>query len=416
MAIAFDPQKGTFSPDYSGLFRLANELGFIPDPRERFRRTFSFIRSNRGFLAQVGATYYKNRNVDLLGGVIPLLVTPNWLMDQLQPIEVEQNYMEMGESIDIPMTFTPKKLPIKGTYLENIVEVIYEGNIDKSPYRNALCYRLTRTFKENGVQRFEFSTCKYFDYINSCEYLMYDFARSLLQKTKKGNRAMGTPNIEERHLQFERPVDPFDLLNRSMVPGTNTLLVFLDIDDPIMWLHSRENASAIAEAVNTVHVVPAGTFQPVHVEDSFHEQDFSFFANVMREFGEELYGDEEVIDPYRVKHNIFERDSIRPYFRLCSRGLGKLFYAGMGLDCLTLKPEILTIMVFVRKDFEDIFGPVAFDAHNDEGVPFSVPFTKDMIHQRFSDPKTLPAGAGCLYQAYQHFDEIQAAVPLQGKT
>ncbi len=417
MAIVFT-ERG-IRPDYETFWALtvqiARQFNLLKDPREEFRKIFEYVRENRGFLGATAAQYYKDRKFELFGNQIPLLVHTDWILDKLQPLSKARDIIVMAhalkDKLQTDRLLRPKNLPLSGTYIDNIIDVIYNGKADKAPYIDNPCYRLLKFEPREGDYKLIFSRCSYFDYINTCEYLLYDFARSLIK------RLQSRKNIENeltKALKFKREADPFDFTNRCMVPGTNTLLVFLDCDEPLMWLHSRDDPTTVAEAVKTRHVVPAGTFQPIHVDDSYHEQDFSLFANILREFGEELYGDEEIVHPVGIRHSIYERPSILKYFRLIERGFGKVFYAGFGLDCLTLKPELLTIMVFVRKDFEAFFGRMDFKEHNKEGKPFAVPFKKDKLQYYFSDRKTLPAGAGCLYIAHQHFDELCNAIALNG--
>ncbi len=281
--------------------------------------------------------------------------------------------------------------------MSNLIELLYGGDETSSPYKPNLCYRLVNGNKNHELT---FSLCDYYDFLNSCEYLMYDFVHKILKKNIFEEYKAGRGNVD---IKVDRKCNPFDFSNRCMVPGINTLLIFLG-KEPLMYIHQRSKKT-VAEAINVKHVVPAGTFQPIHTDDACHDQDFSLYANVMREFGEELYGDPDIVHPLGQLENIFERPSIAPFHQLVKRGLGKVFYAGFGLDCLNLKPEILTLMVYNKEDFEILFGGINFTP-NDEGIPFAVTFTKENLHKYSRDIKMLPAGAGCMFKAYQNYDVI----------
>ena len=125
----------------------------------------------------------------------------------------------------------------------------------------------------------------------------------------------------------------------------NTILILLDRKDPIFYLHQRGSKATI-EAQNTTHVVPAGSFNPHHVADRNHEQDFSHYTTAFRELGEELMGDDANLHQVGHIEDLFQRDSVSPFEHLTSIGRGKVIHFGFGLDPVTLKPEGLLAMVF----------------------------------------------------------------------
>jgi hypothetical protein len=349
---------------------------------EKFQATLEFIKTNRGILSRIASVYYIKQGYKLLDDNIPLLMNDSWFVSEPQPIDsLKLNFIKESP-IATPHSY--ENLPYKGDYLTNLIKVMYCGNEEKAPYRDNICYRLV-SYK--GYNELTFSLCSYFNYINSCEYLLFDFTHQILVNHK--------PN---------RQLDPFDFSNRYMVPGINTLLVFLDEGESWMYLHKRSKTN-VAEAINTKHVVPAGTFQPIHEDDSFHNQDFCFYTNIMREFGEELYSDKEIIHPAGSREDIFQRRSIRPYHHLLQRRLGKVYYLGFGLDCLTLKPEIISLMVYNKNDFESFFGGLNFKPNN-EGKPFAVPFTKEVLREYYMDREMQPVAAGCMFYAYKFYDQI----------
>lgn len=410
MPVKYDFASNSIGIDPDFFARLVSIYREARNPDSGFRETFEFIKQNRGPLARLAARYHQQLGHTLISENAPLLIQPAWRLRHLHPITVDHETLTFVPDNQTAQTYFRTTLPTHGTYLQNIIKYIYDGNDKKAPYTNNLCYRLTDLTVKNGIHEFTFTTGRYFDYVNSCEYLMYEFARKFGQELDQVAGEADDGTSVDLKLDFKRSVDPFDFSNRSAVPGINTLLVFLDHHRPIFWLHERFNPSTVAEAVNTFHVVPAGTFQPIHYADSNHEKDFSFFRNTMREFGEELFGDKEIVNPVGLQEDVLDRASIAKYYDLHKRGRAKLFYAGTGLDCLTLKPEILTIMVFVKSEFEEIFGDVHFWEHNEEGQPFALPFNRETVLRYLSQSATLPAGAGCLSQAYTHFDELSSCI------
>jgi hypothetical protein len=360
-------------------------------PREQFIDIHQEISECRSAFSQAAMYYYQNKGSRLLGGTIPLLIKDSWIPQKAEPIENVKLSFSKNSTIQ---PIQSNNLPEKGSYIDNIVKLRYNGKAQEAPYKNNLCYQLNEIGK--GSQ-FKFSLCNYFDYINTCEYLMYDFIRGMaragISKLIKG--------------QYDRGIDPFDFTNRYCAPGINTLLLFSDNNKPKMYLHSR--SEKVAEGINTKHVVPAGTFQPIHHDDSYHERDFNFYVNIMREFGEEFYGDKDLVLPVNEKEDILKRKSIRKYHYLITQNRAKVFYLGIGLDCLTLKPEILTAIIFKLKDFDELFGGVNLKPNN-EGIPYAVDLTRDNLKSYSKDITMLPAGAGCMYQTLQFYDDITNSV------
>ncbi len=195
--------------------------------------------------------------------------------------------------------------------------------------------------------------------------------------------------VDELDLKLRDNIDIFDFSNRSCVIGIDTILLISNKRGNFFYFHKRAK-KGLAEAMNTFHVVPAGTFQPRHTGDGWHKYEFSMYKNIMRELGEELLGKEEFEEMTTGMKDVLEVEEIEYYHCLKESGKGNVYFLGMGLDCLTTKPEFLTAMAFrdlESVDFKD----------NYEGEHFSVILDDESIDNCINNDKTLPAGAVCLW-------------------
>ena len=68
---------------------------------------------------------------------------------------------------------------------------------------------------------------------------------------------------------------------------------------------------------------------------------------------------------------------------------------GIGLDCLTAKPEVLTALVLNQREIAKLAEGAKFQ-DNFEGKHFTVEFTEEKLDEFIEDERTLPAGAACL--------------------
>ena len=376
------------------LFRL---FGLVTSKEDKFKTIHDSLSRNRTLYSNIARNYYlaKENEFQILDE-IHLILPQQGLPDQLIDIRSIDQKLIYKDTTEPKVQIEPKNLPSKQSFVKNLIDVLYKENKEEAPYKDNFCYRLLSIDNDHS---FTFGECSYFNYINTCEYGMFDFARHVLKKYSE-NKLDESTKVKLKKRLFDNPMD---LQNRYAIAGINTLLVLLG-DEPKCYIHDR-SGERIAEAIGVNHVVPAGTFQPAHMDDGNHKHEFSMYYNIMREFGEELLGEaEELESPLQEFTNILERDKIRGFHELIEMGKAKVFYAGTAFDCLTLKPEILSIMVFNESDFEEVLGEHKLTS-NYEGKHFSIQFNPEQL-RRYKKRNMLPAGAGCLYMAEKNYDQI----------
>ena len=172
----------------------------------------------------------------------------------------------------------------------------------------------------------------YYSFLNTCKAL------ELLYETK------------EKKQKFE--IDILDLTNRYVGIGINCLTVIKNVrkrTDPTkkrnyFLIHSRSDK--IIESPNKVHVVPAGSYQPITSIDSINQNNTAsseFNRNmentVYREFCEEILNTNHAneINSFRL---LTESND----YQFCKKFL-KVYYIGAGIEPYNTKMEILALGV-----------------------------------------------------------------------
>jgi hypothetical protein len=393
------------------------------DPEKEFFDVFSYLKSNRHQLAHLAMQYYQLKNprslIRPIAGV-NLLGEKSWIPES-GPID-----LQLGNSELLELDFTTKQppqnalvhtnyLPWGWRYVENIVE-INKKIIDshKLPEYlnprlfNAPIYQLVDFRNLNG--RFTFTCCRndYYNYMDNCELLHFEFARAIWRsfvvkgKSPKVSKAMG------RTMDFRSKVNIFEFQNRCTGIGINTLLIMKDRNN-VTFLKHKRTPGATMEAIDTEHVVPAGTFQPRREMPPVPDPDFNIYKTILRELGEELLGKKEMEEIGRSTEDISKDRHIRKFHKLFVEGYAKAFFLGWGLDPLTTKAEFLTVIVMDIHEFRKRFGEPHFK-HNWEGRHDSFPFDAETVNDFIDGPYTLPAGAGCAKLAWDNRELLLSSV------
>ena len=252
----------------------------------------------------------------------------------------------------------------------------------------------------------------YFDLLDTCEYLVYEMSYVRKIKRKKPPYSIKGPALFSLLPNRARQADVFDLNNRFAGIGVNNATILYNVEmhenpcdpesqvtkRPILLLHHR--SGQVAEGIGSIHVVPAGSYQPVGVDirSDFNVQ----MANtVYREFGEELLnvdefahlGDEEVLEEQYKQWQVI--------------------LLGMGFEPLNTKAEVLTAMKIDmdqpgnRKLFGGQYtldGLKDFFTNNYEGTLTLVPVDRKTLHQYQTDPRMTQSGKEILTIMLEHLD------------
>jgi hypothetical protein len=287
------------------------------------------------------------------------------------------------------------------------------------PLDNRPAYRLLGLERAgDGGPLLRCADANYFNMLDTCGALEVEFAAQHYRNPAVpaalelcGKRRDATGQLK----------DPFDLRWRNAVPGINTLLVVNHMPGGESRFFVHDRTGKVAEAAGTLHVVPAGTFQPDGLTEHPSGRDFSLERTIWREFAEELLGQKSVEELVLHGKDFLAEAPVRDLHALWTRPKPalRIFYLGCGLDPLTLKPELLCMMVVDAReipvstpagphlgirdvdDLKHVFGA------NWEGKHDSCALSEKELLRFVRGDRTLAAGAAAMQLAARHVDAIQ---------
>lgn len=426
------------------MFNYSKELDSLPDDFEHAKQSFhkevtkltTFLRppdeiqklkvvvQNRSFIQKLIMLYYVEQQSNLgwetieeADIVCPLLAFKGWIPNK--PLEINKISFQWDDN-------------------EYLIKERWSGLAEKLKQHkvridNNMTYRLLKIIPSREEMELTFTHGWYQDYYETCEALTWEVAMTLLPMYNQEQKQI----IESEKLWYEiksslsmrDKIDPRNFQNRSMTPGINTLTVITesDLEKTLFLMHHRAgnkntqtngNGKIPAEAIGTWHVVPAGTFQPLSQDDVHRNVELSISRNILREFGEELLNKEEYI---RQPGRLFDPD--RPFLVddqlkklkiLFSTRAVELRFLGCALDCVTLKPELLTLAIV---NGDRLFAEVGDLEDSWEGMHSIHEFTIKELNHWLKQPSILPAAAGCIALAirnYKYICEIITSVNVTG--
>lgn len=285
---------------------------------------------------------------------------------------------------------------------------------------NGFTYRLVET---NGA-KFKFCPGRYYDYLNSCEYLGFELVTAIAKDPAIKSRLNqgGKNSINEvvdvllanpSYLPMRNRSELFDFSARSTAFGTATLTIIKRSKRLAQFVMNRRSHK-LSETPGLLHVIPAGTFQSNFPDDRFHAQEFSFRENIIREFIEELIDDQQLRGN---PHQVFSRDDM---FNEIGRAFRKvvyesnnmdLLYLGTVIDPINLKPEILTVLIVHEAYLRLICGEVLTPSWETEGETEGEgielhDFSQRTISSLLSNNLLVPTGKAHLSLVLKHWNYL----------
>jgi len=264
--------------------------------------------------------------------------------------------------------------------------------LDKNLF-NGDTFRVVNVNTNDGL-KITISKSRYYDYYNTCEYLLYLATCGINEQEKR----------KEHKERICRIKDPFDFNNRSVAIGGNTLTIIKNIIDDseseskkhYFLIHKRSDK--VSEAMNTVSVVPAGgLLDVINKKDEDYEKKL-IWGNILREFEEEVNGISEVEDTEEYDAERVDKKGIR------------FLFLGVGLDPLTTKMEAMSCMI-VDAEESNIFKKTCNSLKNNlkesyEGKIELVEFTKDNLRLHMNNKRSMPVFREIMRIAIDSFDNL----------
>ena len=199
---------------------------------------------------------------------------------------------------------------------------------------------------------------------------------------------------------------------RSAAVGINTLVVFFDKDEDNdgeskgFYFFGNPRSGKVATYPYFFNVVPSGMFQPT-VFPREPKREFRIKHSFLREYFEELYDAEEVRKSKGRGHaNHFYRKG--PVKRLLkrlksnnSKVRAELYFTGLCVNLLTLRPDICTLLLIRDGDWYDEEGS---DSRDEDGHIYSIKLSDEYLVDEPSHLKELFDKLGV--------DKLKIRVPL----
>lgn len=349
-------------------------------------------------------------------GLLARICAESYKADGYRLMEIGQKYLPLitgiGDSVWIKSNLrkgleinlewegiSPEVLPIYPGLIEKVSQV-FNKKIEDNP-----TYRLLSFCRDESNITLRCCPGSYGSYYETCEGLSWEAAENisaiitsdLLGAHPKSieDAISAIENRRDSIFELRRGIRPEKFSNRDATIGVNTLTILASRGKKSSFvLHERKGE--ISEALGTIHVVPAGTFQPICDDQYHHQTEFSIERTILRESAEELLNLEKYIrdhssmDPDYVFRN---NEKLKNLKELYDQGFVKTYKSGFGLDPLTLKPEFLTVQVINWDMFSDYF-PV-FE-YNWEGRGKLYELNQSVVESAMLWDDTLPACSGCL--------------------
>lgn len=350
---------------------------------DRFKTRYAQLRQGQVML---GDRMLEKAPAEWRDREVPMLATPGWLFDA--PEDLSSVVIERASHDGDPQHLVERSRVFKGLNLagpSTYSEAIFQAN-PASEYFPGTIYRPTSVRAGDNRLTVTLERGQYFDYLDTSEVLAFE---AIL-----GDKGLG----------LRRGIaDPFDLTNRVASLGILTLTVCTSAAGATFLMHKRSGQYVVGDAL--YHVVPAGEFAPSDLSLAAIDADFDLWRNITREFAEELLG---LPDAQGQGGRRLDYENATPYRELNAAKADsdlRVRTFGIGLDPLTLKPELLTVVVIASSTFEQIFPsplPRTPEGTVVEGIPFTVKNVEDYV----TSASTRHGAKAVLKLAWKHREEL----------
>jgi hypothetical protein len=333
---------------------------------EDFRTVRQYLGSERPFLTQKAFDLHRHEGSPTLTG---MLAREEWCPDEPLPESaVGLQFISSGKLDEQPnrlKSIATSALPYHTNsdrydrYSDALLGLAPPGLFDDQP-----CYRFLEADLRAPHPKLSCSLTSFFRAIDYSEAAAHEFAR-----TSWDNRHVEDPTspdfIPRRRLKLRMQLDsPLDTTERVTIFSVSSLTIRDDPTNPTFFLHRRD-AKNVAIAGNLLHLAPSGVFQPTANQRATIERDFSLWLTLCREFAEEFLNVEEAKGQTGIALSYDDDEPYRSINDAYSTGEIRFYICGIGLDPLTLCPEVLGLTLIAPEAFDRIFGDLT--PINDEG-------------------------------------------------
>lgn len=273
--------------------------------------------------------------------------------------------------------------------VSSYAEAIERSNRIGSLY-NGVCYRLIGHKLLQGVGEgarlnsglcLTFTTCGYFDYLNTTEILSHEAAR----ENGRAVRQAAGHWLGDLHKRFAGS----GICALTIVKRRNGSCEFLMMDRSLSQVHTSPG---------TLHIRPAGELQPVTDKPDHWGDELNLWDTLLRESAEEI-GGLHLPRCFQSREEMLSIPGVNAILDAVDEGTWKTYYLGFGFDPLNYKPEFLLCSVIEEDTFRNLFPGFQADfseGSGTQGCQYGVTFAHSSIEILLSSPRIQPAAAACL--------------------
>ena len=283
-----------------------------------------------------------------------------------------------------------------------------ETRLASRTMRNDRTYTVARIEKTNHHIQIVGSTAPYFDMVATCDALDHE-----LRDYASGERA--TMPLRE---QLFAEVPPEEALlsgaGRAAAIGISVLTVFaMEKRGYHALLVQRSNNLAVGAGL--YHIMPAFVFQPFG-PPWWNETLWSIEHQILREFGEELFGMPEFHDwPDSVSPDYFKSYApVAGLIAMLADGRASLTLTGIALNLLSMRPEVCTLLVIHDPSWYKAHKEqLRAEQHTERQATHYIPIETldglpDAIHRRM-----VPHGGVCFWSGLKKFRQQSASITAE---
>lgn len=322
--------------------------------KQAFKNRLERIKKS-GFVSSLeNKERYEKIYGDKISKSFGLIIDKNWELYQENPIThkkitkltdlkpLSEIKVEINNDLKKPITIPKYKIfpnykyfskdNLEQDYVSNYIK--YNGQ--KTYLFNGKLFASKSIKKENDTLKFTVHETDYYSFLNTCKVL------ELLYETK------------EREQKFN--IDILDLENRYAGIGVNCLTIIKNVrkrtnpSEKRDYFLIHQRSEKVMESPGQIHVVPAGSYQPISsIENNNKSQLQKFNLNmentVYREFCEEILN-----TSHMSEINSFSLLTESNDYDFCQKFL-KVYYIGTGIEPYNTKMEVLALAII---DIDDI--------------------------------------------------------------
>lgn len=266
---------------------------------------------------------------------------------------------------------------------------------------DAATYRLLGVERADDTVRLTVGPSRYWDCFDFAEGLKHEAAHHYL---KSDGRRIGG--------RFRRSLaDPFDFARRQCGLGFCALTIRAAASGATFYLHRRGGSVAVGQ--NETSLVPAGEFQPSDDSPFALRRDLDVWFALMREYGEEFLGIDEVREANGAPID-YDNESPFREMQVARRSGGmRPHLLGVGLDPVTWKGQIYLACVFEAATFDALFagmvtsnleGTYELPSHRREpAAPLTGwAFDAESVASYLGNPRVSPSAKLVIELAWRH--------------